>query len=241
MTYEQFKEYLIEFLWKAGDAVLVSRLDSLIKMGESSLNRDWRTHRRNKSHELAMDALDIALPEDYFSIRSVTSLNEQLGEFGYVEPAELRALRDMTSLSGWQPVYSLSGNILMISGPYHTYSDGSDGNPVYQPALVIDYESKVPAFVDQPDDGDGPISWVAEDFLDLYTYAVLKHTAPFLREDERVALWSQLYGEIIAAENERTAHEQVRGVYAPKTLPRAAGVPRRGDRKGGPYPRNGRL
>jgi hypothetical protein len=36
-------------------------------------------------------------------------------------------------------------------------------------------------------------NWVLTDHPDVYLYGTLKHSAPFLKNDPRLALWSQLY------------------------------------------------
>ena len=88
-------------------------------------------------------------------------------------------------------------------------------------AIVINYQRRVPDFKTTD------TSWLADEELDLLTYATLYHSAPFLREDERVALWQQMYIEALNKTNENSAHSQTRGIAAPARLPRQAGVRRR--------------
>ena len=44
-------------------------------------------------------------------------------------------------------------------------------------------------------------NWLITDHPDVYFYATLKHSAPYLKEDERISLWAGLYGQIKASIN----------------------------------------
>jgi hypothetical protein len=61
----------------------------------------------------------------------------------------------------------------------------------------------------------------------LLVYATLYNCAPFLREDERVAQWQQMYKDIINTMNENSAHEKQHGVFGMMPLPRNASGARR--------------
>lgn len=41
-------------------------------------------------------------------------------------------------------------------------------------------------------------NWVLTKYPDLYLYGSLLHTAPYLKNDERIALWDGLYGRILS-------------------------------------------
>lgn len=56
----------------------------------------------------------------------------------------------------------------------------------------------------QPITSLGPANltnWLITDHPDVYFYATLKHSAPYLKEDERIALWAGLYGQIKSSIN----------------------------------------
>lgn len=219
--YQSFKDYLITFLWKKGDQVLIDNLDNLIRQGEASINRELREEQRHHSVELTITDQKMPLPDDYYSMRQVTPLEGNLGEFNYVSPAELRGRRARSYSNNFWPIYSLENDNILFSGPTTT-----DNPAVTDLVVVMDYVRKAPKFLDTDE------SWLVEDNLDLLTYATLFHTAPFLREDERIATWTGMYKDIINTMNEQSAHEKQRGVYGAMPLPRnAAGRTRTGLRK----------
>lgn len=87
--------------------------------------------------------------------------------------------------------------------------------------IVVHYISKVPDF--KATDA----SWLADEQLDLLTYATLWNTAAFLREDERIQVWQSLYQSCLDVAISDSELYQVRGVTSTRQLPRQAGVHRR--------------
>ncbi len=87
--------------------------------------------------------------------------------------------------------------------------------------VVCDYRTTVPNFKQEN------ASWLADEYLDLYTYSVLRQSATFIREDERLPVWNDLFTDALASALDISEFEQSKGVYASKPLPRAAGVSRR--------------
>lgn len=208
MTYDEFKTYLITFLWKKGDQVLIDNLDNLIKQGEATLNRELDEEYRHTSIDQLITDQFTPLPADYYSIRHITDIDtSQLGEFLYVSPATLKGWRVSTN-NQWLPYYSIENTNVLFCGPVDT--------PTTDKNVSIDYFRKIRDFKI-----DGT-SWLTDDNLDLLVYACLYHTAPFLREDERIAVWQGMYKDIITNMNEESAFTKERGVYDMMPLPRNA-------------------
>lgn len=178
MNYAAFKDHLITFLWKMGDTFLIDRLDSLVTMANHELNRSLKVERRHVLADLTVSANPSTLPADFRSMRNLSS--PTLGEMIYVVPAEYARLQagGGSSQASFGDRYTTSGKTLRIVGP--TTVD----TPV---DLLLLYYADVPDFVATDD------SWVADEYLDIYTYCCLKHSAPFLREDERIPIWSSLF------------------------------------------------
>lgn len=267
LSYQEFKDHLVTFLWKKGDQVLISSLDNLIRMSEAALNRQLLIERRHSSALITVDRLRVSLPIDYYSMRSIADFEGNLGEFKYKSPAELNALRSGYQNRNWLPYYSIEQNYLLFTGPaidarktigefpppnptqgdiwirtsipsgVYIYTKDVDSEQWVQMSagevttgsetqlseitVVCDYRTTVPRFK------DADSSWLADEYLDLYTYSVLRQTAPFLREDERLQVWQAMHDEALASALDVSAFEQSKGTFASKPLPRAAGVSRR--------------
>jgi hypothetical protein len=59
------------------------------------------------------------------------------------------------------------------------------------------YYQKIPALSDS-----NTSNWLLEEFPDVYLYGSLTHSAPYLSEDERIAVWAQLYSAGVARVNQ---------------------------------------
>lgn len=208
MNYQAFKDHLITFLWKAGDSVLAANLDNLIKMATSELDRKLSTEDRHDALVLSASSNEVELLCDYSKMVSVNVLSTGQ-ELTYVKPA---AMRRMQALDGDHPHYSLIRSTLLLAGTY-------EETPV---DLVVDYIERLPDFATED------ASWLTDDYLDAYTYTVLKHAAPFLKNDERIAIWSGLAMDALTSIEEDSAFNKTRGVSASMPLPRQASVSRRG-------------
>lgn len=181
MTYAQFKAYLARFVWRDGDTTFESELDNLISMAHARLNRDLRIQRMSKTATLSITSNALTLPTDYIELR-VVATSDRPTPLNYITPNELERLR-ATSPGQFQGVYSITGNTLQFAG-----ASAAEGR-----TATIVYYASVPDF--ETDD----TSWLADLYLDLYTYAVLRHTASYLHDDARVALWQNEYAETLAS------------------------------------------
>ena len=65
------------------------------------------------------------------------------------------------------------------------------------------YYQKIPAL-----SASNVTNWLLEDAPDVYLYGSLLHSAPYLAEDARVAVWAQMYSA--AVQNVNNASEQAR-------------------------------
>jgi len=206
MDYQSFKDYVVTFLWKAGDAQLIDSLDNLIEQAEAMLNRDVRDEYRHQSATILVTQPDMFLPSDYNTIRQVVDADTTLGEYHYVTPAEIAEMRTRAP-DTWQPFYSMLGDNIMFAGP---------ASPVTPKQVTVYYHAKIAGFKDTDQ------SWFRDKNPDIFLNAVLMQTAPFLREDTRVPVWQAAYNSGILMLNDQSAHEKQRGVYASMPLPRRA-------------------
>lgn len=198
MTYATFKAYLQQHLWKRGDPGLIEALDTLIKTADSELNRVLKVEDRNASVSLVVTQNDVALPSDYKYTRSVSMAG--VGRLSYVTPAELFVLIDAYP-SQQLDVYSTRNGSLLL---------GTDASIAVPKAAVLEYYADVPNFQ------TAGTSWVADEYFDVYLYCVLKHTGPFLREDERVQMWLGLFND--ALQSALDTNEDVKYAGAPLTI-----------------------
>lgn len=216
LNYQQFKDHLVTYLWKTGDTQLINSLDNLIAMADAELRTSLRVSDREVSNTIITSEIKTPLPSDYHSMRGVVSTDSSLNlpEFKYKSPSELMSLYTRSNTDSWRPFYSLEDKLIILAGP-------TTGLPENEIELIITYKQGIPDY--KTDDS----SWVSDEYLNIYTYCVLKQSGMFLREDERLPNWVILYQDALDKAIDDSAHNRQRGVYSSKQLPRVAGIRRR--------------
>ncbi len=160
---------------------LTSNIVELIQMAEDSLKNDWRL-RKYQPRTFVVSADDAALPSDFKAIENL--YHDGPNTFGEIE--------------------IVSGNLIGVKlGMF-----GTTGTPAY--AAVIDkklrfapvpnatfnlkltYERTLAAL-----SASQPTNWLIDEAPAIYLYATLVESAPFLKNDSRVAVWRDLLEEKI--------------------------------------------
>jgi len=184
MNYAAFKSYVARFVWRDGDAVFEADLDNMINMAHARLNRDLRIQRMSVTASADLVADTLSLPSDYLEMRTITS-NSPPAPMQYVSPYERERVK-LANATTFQPIYTIAGEAIFFVGPM-----SAADNPAR--TVTMTYYAKIPDFAATDS------SWLADDYLDLYTYAVLRHTPAYLKDDERVVLWKNEYEETLAS------------------------------------------
>lgn len=196
MNYSQFTAYIARFVWRNGDAVFEADLGNMVDMAHARLNRDLRIQRMVVTATFNLTSDVLTLPADYMELRTITS-DTQPAPLQYVSPYERERIK-LVSATSFQPIYTVSGNTLLFVGPMAI----TDPSPR---TVTLTYYAKIPDFAVTN------TSWLADEYLDLYTYAVLRHTPAYLKDDERVALWKNEYDETLASVKDAEAGRRYAG------------------------------
>jgi len=192
-TYAQFKTFIQASLWRANDTALSNNLDTIIQMADNELNKKLDIQRREVSLTIAPEAEDYTLPSDFYQMISLTNLQptrqlRQGVQMSSTTKGAIDAMRAETESSYIYPYYYTQrrsdASTLYLVGPFSAAEPGS---------LELNYRTAVPDY--ETDDA----SWLEDEYLDLYLYAVLKHAAIFVREDERIQLYGGLMQDALAS------------------------------------------
>ena len=161
---------------------LTSHYDDWIKLAEADIRRDLR--KRVVVAPLTLDSNPKPLPATCETLRAIrfntASFQHSLDMRDYGALAALR--RTGTG----RPVYGavLEKNLYLDVTPEAAY------------VMEIAYEEALTALA-----ADGDTNTTLTESPDLYLYATLKHSAPFLEHDERIATWQSLYTDALTREN----------------------------------------
>jgi hypothetical protein len=182
MTYTEFKDFLMLHLWKQGDTAVIAALDTLIVLATSELNRLLKVEQRSILVDLPVTATQVPLPADCREVRHLQLLG--VGPMQYAIPAQFANFLQLNVGNTDLNYYTVVNNVIQLLGSFS----------VEVPAVI-----RLTYYANLPDFKATDASWVADDFLDVLLYATLKHSAPFLREDDRVKLWLTMYGDALAS------------------------------------------
>jgi len=167
---------------------LTSAIPTFIQLGESQMNRDirhWEMEARVSGQQSQGDQY-MQLPADWLeTIRfHLTSQGTDA-----VELASLASIADKRAAvddqAGRPRFYA------HVRGEFELFP-----TPDEDTDFELLYYQKIPALSDS-----STTNWLLEYAPDIYLYASLAHSAPYLQEDARIAVWAQMYSAAVAQLN----------------------------------------
>lgn len=179
MTYAEFAEFVMRSLWRDGDTIMEADVPLICKLAETRIARDLTFSDQIGSQKTDAYSQAVELPSECREIISVSAAN--LGGFTYITPHQY-GFRSDTYSGPPKPFYTNINNVLHLVGII------TDTAPLRD--LLVIYYRNVPSLYD--DD----TSWLVDEHFDLYWCAFCIYATPYLREDQRVAMWAGMYDEI---------------------------------------------
>ena len=179
-TYEELQDSIA--LWLARDDLSTPIVD-FIRLAESRINRDLRVREMitQATGTLTSGDPELSLPDDFlqvelFTLATATTLVLK------PRPSSDAYLRTGNE-NGEPKFYSIVGtNFIILPTP--------DGGYDY----TLEYYAEIPALSDS-----NTSNWLLEKAPDVYLYAALIESAPFLQNDDRTPVWAAAYASAIAS------------------------------------------
>ena len=192
-TYAELQSSIADFLNRDD---LTAEIKTFIALGEAELRRDVRHWRQEKRSTAEIDTQYSAVPADFLEVIRfyVTSNNTRPLEL--ISQYELldRKARNLNA-GGFPAYYAITaGEIEVFPVPDGTYTS------------ELYYYADIPSLSDS-----ATSNWVLQYHPDAYLYSALKHSAPFLVEDQRLTVWAALYQAAIDRINEDSARVKAGG------------------------------
>lgn len=173
-----------------GRADLDVAIPQLIKLAEAKIMRDLRHWRQQRRVTTTLDEPFENLPSDFLQPINFyidTAQGEKTLEFSSLGEINRRK-RYAAGISGEPVVYTInSGQIEFIPAPDDSYP------------LTLVYYAKIPNL-----SSEVTYNWLLTYYPDIYLYGSLMQAASYLNNDERVAVWAQLYSEAVAKANQES-------------------------------------
>lgn len=181
---------------------LTNQIPQFIAMNEAGLDSVLRVRKMIRRSTVAAENRYVTLPADWQKARNVQRLSdgEPLGFMAFDEidkyRADVQAGRRVPGSQG-PHYYSLVADSLELA-PAPTPDAPAD--------IEMIYYAKVPRLSDEE-----PTNWLLRDHPDVCLYGALLHSAPFLKDDERLAVWQSLYQQAVTAANQSDADARYSG------------------------------
>lgn len=178
-TFAELKSSIADFLNRDD---LTSVIPDFITLAEADMSRKLRHWRMEKRSTAVLDTQYTQLPDDFYEpIRmAITS-----GDTYTLELSNLQNLADQrqrtANTSGRPQLYAITdGSINVWPAPDSSYT------------VEMIYYSKIIPLSDS-----NTSNWILQYYPDAYLYGALVHSAPYLAEDARAAVWAGLFQNAI--------------------------------------------
>jgi len=184
-TYTELKASIADFLNRDD---LTSVIPDFITLAESQINRDvrhWKMEARSSGQQDPSDEY-MQIPADWVETIRLHITGSGTSAINLISRDAMADKRQGDEDTSGTPMY-------------YTHADGQF--QLYPtPDATTDFEllyyQKIPSLSSNAD------NWLLLDSPDVYLYGALLHSAPYLAEDERVAIWAQMYSASVARLNE---------------------------------------
>ena len=180
MNYTQLKSNIADFLNRSD---LTAVIPTFIDLAEAQMERPLRVRQMVGRSTASIDTQYSALPADFLEAKTfkITSSNP-IQPLDFLTPEQMDD-RDQIqgSAPGMPKFFTIIGNQIRVSpSPDATYT------------AELVYFAKLDKLSDSV-----TTNWLLTSSPDAYLYGSLMQAAPYLKDDERVAVWGTLYNTAI--------------------------------------------
>lgn len=183
---------------------LTSVIPDFVSLAEAQIERRVPTQRLVTRTNLTVSSQFTSLPSDFVAAKSlVLTSTSPVRPLEFVTEDEMDAKRVVYQTTGKPVYFTVIGTTAeVVPNPDTSYT------------AELTYFQTLAKLSDS-----APSNWLLERHPDVYLYGSLLQAAPYLRDDERVGMWTTLYGQAIEdmiVQNERASVSQGRAVMRVK-------------------------
>lgn len=176
---------------------LTAVIPTFVKLAEAQINRDVRHWQM----ETCADGMQTggekfgAVPADWLETIRLTYRGTRPTVLTQVSLADIAAMRQSNNDTAGTPLYYCH-----FSGQFE-----------YFPTPSADSSFELLYFAKTPSLETNATNWLLNDAPDVYLYGSLIHSAPYLQDDNRIAVWAQMYSAAVARLNESSQSARYSG------------------------------
>jgi hypothetical protein len=192
VIYSELKSSIADFLNRQD---LTSVIPTFIQLCEADLNRTVRHKSMLTRATATLDTHFTALPADFLEAKNIQLNTEPVTSLQYVTMEHADLLRQKYTTTGVPKYYALVGDTIeVVPLPAEDYT------------IELTYYKKIPSLSDS-----STSNWLLSSHPDVYLYGSLMQAAPYLKDDERIAVWGPLYRQFISDLNFASDKAEVSG------------------------------
>lgn len=184
-SYNELQSSVADWLNRAD---LASVVPDFITLATTRIQRDMARAHHPSALSRAIATFSDAyapLPLDFIAMHQLMTDKKVVEYVAPAEAEEFIARTDGQSITGYEPLYfSIYGSQMRL------FPAPKAGSPL---SLTIWYYAYLPALTTS-----NQTNWVLQRYPDLYLYGSLVHSAPYLKADERLAMWEAAYQKILS-------------------------------------------
>ena len=174
-NYGELKSAVADFLNRSD---LTSVIPTFIDFAEAEFNRNLRVRQMVTRAEAAIDSRFSAVPADFIEAKDLVIVTgNPVTPLQFVTQQEMAQLRNTTITAAGKPRY------FSVVGGQFEVAPTPDG----EYSLEMSYFGQIDAL-----SADSDTNWLLREYPDIYLYTSLMHSAPYLKDDERITVWAQL-------------------------------------------------
>jgi len=193
-TFTALKASVADFLNRDD---LTAVIPDFISLAEAQINRDvrhWKMEARSSGQQDPSDEY-MQIPADWVETIRLHLTGSGTSVVNLISRDAMADKRQGDNDTSGTPMY-------------YTHADGQFQlypTPNATTDFELHYYQKIPSLISNSD------NWLLLDSPDVYLYGALLHSAPYLAEDERVAIWAQMYSAAVARLNEASESARYSG------------------------------
>lgn len=193
MNYTELKAFMATELNRAD---LTASIPTFIALCEGAINREVRHRKMLQRSSNTFDEHYLILPDDFLEAKNVQLNVDPAVSLQYITLEHADMLRGGIHQTPGQPKY------------YTIVGEQLEATPVPDIGYEVEmaYYARIPALSDAE-----PTNWLLTLYPDVYLYGSLKHSAPFLKNDERLLVWDGLFTQAVNKVNAESDRSEVSG------------------------------
>lgn len=182
-TYTELKAAVADFLNRDD---LTSAIGNFISLAEAQFKREIRHHKQMTRSEGEIDTRYSAVPADWLESIRFHVNDERSSEIQLISLAQMLKFRNESADRLGKPQY-----YAVVGESFEVYPTP---DTTYSTELM--YYKPIPVLSDS-----NASNWLLEDHQDLYLYGALLQSAPYLKDDARMQVWTVLYSTALNSIN----------------------------------------